>query len=211
MVGRPRCPPAGNSAFRTRSHPRLRLAWDDDALRRARYPERRGAHAMQAAASPPRVRVSAARRCQCAGALRRPPRARQLRHPKHARVKAWLAHRPRFHLHLTPTDVSWFNQMERWFGLVTSALSGVGRSGRCVSSSNASTHLSIATMPRSVPLSGLQRPICPFGLQRPTRFLRSIRAELNDFQKQFTGRGTGSPNTQGSIGLPIDPCARWLA
>ena len=35
---------------------------------------------------------------------------------KHARVKAWLAKRPRYHVHYTPTYASWINQVERWFG-----------------------------------------------------------------------------------------------
>lgn len=38
---------------------------------------------------------------------------------KHARVRAWLARRPRFHLHFTPTYSSWLNQVERWFALIT--------------------------------------------------------------------------------------------
>lgn len=38
---------------------------------------------------------------------------------KHVRVKAWLARRPRFHLHFTPTYSSWLNQVERWFALIT--------------------------------------------------------------------------------------------
>ena len=38
---------------------------------------------------------------------------------KHARVKRWLAARPRFHLHFTPTYSSWLNQVERWFGLLS--------------------------------------------------------------------------------------------
>lgn len=38
---------------------------------------------------------------------------------KHARVKAWLASRPRFQVHYTPTYSSWLNQVERWFGLIT--------------------------------------------------------------------------------------------
>ena len=38
---------------------------------------------------------------------------------KHAKVKAWLAKRERFHLHFTPTYSSWLNQVERWFGLIT--------------------------------------------------------------------------------------------
>lgn len=38
---------------------------------------------------------------------------------KHPRVRAWLARRPRFQLHYTPTYSSWLNQVERWFGLIT--------------------------------------------------------------------------------------------
>jgi transposase len=38
---------------------------------------------------------------------------------KHARVRAWLARRPRYHVHFTPTYASWLNQLERWFGLIT--------------------------------------------------------------------------------------------
>ncbi len=38
---------------------------------------------------------------------------------KHAKIKAWLAKRPRYHIHYTPTYSSWLNQVERWFGLIT--------------------------------------------------------------------------------------------
>lgn len=34
---------------------------------------------------------------------------------KHPKVKAWLARRPRFHLHFTPTSASWLNSVERFF------------------------------------------------------------------------------------------------
>ncbi len=34
---------------------------------------------------------------------------------KHAKVKAWLAQRPRFHVHYTPTYASWLNQVEHWY------------------------------------------------------------------------------------------------
>jgi putative transposase len=37
----------------------------------------------------------------------------------HPKVKAWLAARPRFHFHFTPTYSSWLNQVERWFGIIT--------------------------------------------------------------------------------------------
>src|ERR1700730_18141361 len=38
---------------------------------------------------------------------------------KHAEVRAWLAKRPRYSLHFTPTYSSWINQLERWFALIT--------------------------------------------------------------------------------------------
>jgi putative transposase len=38
---------------------------------------------------------------------------------KHAKVRGWLARRPRFHVHYTPTYASWLNQIERWFGLLS--------------------------------------------------------------------------------------------
>jgi transposase len=38
---------------------------------------------------------------------------------KTALIKRWLAERPRYHVHFTPTSASWINQVERWFGLLT--------------------------------------------------------------------------------------------
>jgi len=38
---------------------------------------------------------------------------------KHAKVRRWLAARPRFHVHYTPTYASWINQVEIWFNIVT--------------------------------------------------------------------------------------------
>ncbi len=34
-------------------------------------------------------------------------------------IRNWLAKRPRFHLHFTPTSVSWLNLVERWFAALT--------------------------------------------------------------------------------------------
>jgi transposase len=34
-------------------------------------------------------------------------------------IHRWLAKRPRFHLHFTPTSASWINMVERWFALLT--------------------------------------------------------------------------------------------
>jgi transposase len=38
---------------------------------------------------------------------------------KTAIISNWLAKRPRYHVHFTPTGGSWLNQVERWFGLLT--------------------------------------------------------------------------------------------
>ena len=38
---------------------------------------------------------------------------------KTALIRNWLAKRPRFHMHFTPTSASWLNLVERWFGLLT--------------------------------------------------------------------------------------------
>ena len=38
---------------------------------------------------------------------------------KHPEVKRWLAARPRYHVHFTPTGSSWLNQIERWFAEIT--------------------------------------------------------------------------------------------
>jgi len=38
---------------------------------------------------------------------------------KHAKVRLWLAQRPRFHIQYTPTYSCWLNEVQRWFGLIT--------------------------------------------------------------------------------------------
>jgi transposase len=37
-------------------------------------------------------------------------------------VRDWIARRPRFHVHFTPTGSSWINQVERWFAYLTTQL-----------------------------------------------------------------------------------------
>ena len=34
-------------------------------------------------------------------------------------IRNWLATRPRYHVHFTPTGASWLNQVERWFALLS--------------------------------------------------------------------------------------------
>lgn len=38
---------------------------------------------------------------------------------KHPKIKRWLAARPRYHIHYTPTYASWLNQVEIWFNIIT--------------------------------------------------------------------------------------------
>jgi transposase len=38
---------------------------------------------------------------------------------KHPDVRKWLADRPQYHVHFTPTSSSWLNQIERWFAEIT--------------------------------------------------------------------------------------------
>lgn len=38
---------------------------------------------------------------------------------KTSSIRAWLAKRPRFHVHFTPTGASWINLVERWFAALT--------------------------------------------------------------------------------------------
>jgi putative transposase len=38
---------------------------------------------------------------------------------KHHKVRNWLAVRPRYHVHYTPTYSSWLNQVEIWFNIIT--------------------------------------------------------------------------------------------
>ena len=41
---------------------------------------------------------------------------------KHPKVRTWLPKGPPFKLQFTPTDSSWLNQLERWFGHITERL-----------------------------------------------------------------------------------------
>lgn len=53
---------------------------------------------------------------------------------KTPRIRRWLAKRPRYHMHFTPTGASWLNQVERWFALLTQKQirRGVHRSTRAL-------------------------------------------------------------------------------
>ena len=38
---------------------------------------------------------------------------------KHPKVRAWLAQRPRWHMHFVPTYSGWLNQVEQFFAIIT--------------------------------------------------------------------------------------------
>ncbi len=38
---------------------------------------------------------------------------------KHPKVRAWLAYRLRWHMRFVPTYLSWLNQVERFFSIIT--------------------------------------------------------------------------------------------
>ena len=38
---------------------------------------------------------------------------------KTPKIKAWLARRPHYYIHFTPTSASWINQVERWCAELT--------------------------------------------------------------------------------------------
>ncbi len=48
---------------------------------------------------------------------------------KHAKVRAWLARRPRFEMRFTPTSGSWLNLVERFFADLTAAIRARGFAG----------------------------------------------------------------------------------
>ena len=61
------------------------------------------------------------------------------------RIRRWLAKRPRFHLHFTPTSASWLNLVERWFAELTENRSGAASTAAHASWNTLSAASSITT------------------------------------------------------------------
>ena len=86
---------------------------------------------------------------------------------KHPRVKRWLALRPRFHVHFTPTYASWLNQVEIWFNRITqqairrgtfqSVKELVAKIDQFVRSSNAQAHPFVWTATADSILAKIER------------------------------------------------------
>ena len=77
---------------------------------------------------------------------------------KTAAVKAWLARRPHWHVHFTPTSASWINQVERWFAELTRKQLQRGVHPRPASSKPTSGPSSKSTTKTPSPSSGPNRP-----------------------------------------------------
>jgi hypothetical protein len=99
-------------------------------------------------------------------------------------IKNWLAKRPRYHVHFTPTGGSWLNQVERWFALLTQRVIKRG------------AHTSISQLERAIrefidahnvnpnPSSGLVRlttssPASPALPPAPTKSMLPINARFS--------------------------------
>ena len=108
----PMAPGVGRAA-----HPHLHPTRHDIAFCSTGYRHRRRDRQMLQAAPRHRVprrpsnrstgRCRTGRRCISSWTIMPPTKT-----PK---IKAWLARRPHWHVHFTPTSASWINQVERWF------------------------------------------------------------------------------------------------
>jgi hypothetical protein len=77
---------------------------------------------------------------------------------KHQNMRRWLAARPRFHVHYTPTYGSWLNQVEIWFNLITQQAIRRGTSIAWKISCARSISSSLSTTPDPGPSSGPRPP-----------------------------------------------------
>ena len=73
-------------------------------------------------------------------------------------IRNWLACRPRWHVHLTPTSSSWLKQVERFFALLTERQIRRGIHRSIDARAPPSTILSPPTMPIQNPSAGPSQP-----------------------------------------------------
>jgi transposase len=73
-------------------------------------------------------------------------------------IRNWLAKRPRFHLHFTPTSASWLNLVERWFANLTESNSAAASIAQHTNSNRPSAAISITTTNNQSPSSGTKPP-----------------------------------------------------
>ena len=76
---------------------------------------------------------------------------------KHPKVKAWLARRPRFKMHFTPTSSSWLNLVERFFAISPRTSSARAASPRFKNWLTTSMLISPSATPIRVPINGRRK------------------------------------------------------
>ncbi len=103
---------------------------------------------------------------------------------KHPRVKAWLARRPRWHIHFIPTYSSWLNQVERFFALVTDKTIRRGSFSSVKDLVNKVDHF----------VTQYNKSCKPFVW---TATADSILRKLDDSHHELTGRHTSRPAIEG--------------
>jgi len=96
---------------------------------------------------------------------------------KTALIRRWLAKRPRFHVHFTPTSASWLNLVERWFSTLTERQIRRG------------THRSTRELERAI------RRSLDLNHANPTPFIWTKTADqLFASLKRFCERTSGTPH-----------------
>ncbi len=88
------------------------------------------------------------------------------------KVKRWLAARPRYHIHFTPTYSSWLNRIEIWFNVVLSVRSITRAATLPVARSFAAITACFPAGPRPVLSSSLRRVLLMF-LRLPPKYASS--------------------------------------
>ena len=104
---------------------------------------------------------------------------------KTAAIRRWLAKRPRYHVHFTPTSASWLNLVERWFVELTEKQirRGVHRSTREL----------VTTIQRYLGVTN-ETPGHSCGIKRLTRFWRASPGSASELL------------TRGEPLAPVLPC-----
>jgi transposase len=97
---------------------------------------------------------------------------------KTAAIRRWLAKRPRYHVHFTPTSASWLNLVERWFVELTDKQirRGVHRSTREL----------VTAIQRYLAVTNERRLGHSCGIKPPTRFWRASLGFASELLTQDT-------------------------
>jgi transposase len=113
---------------------------------------------------------------------------------KHPAVKQWLAMRPRYHVHFTPTRSSWLNQIERWFAEITrkQIRRGTFRSVRDLTRA-IQYYIGLQQESPTLSLGGQRQPHHPQGpqIQRTFRYTRLVSRPCDTYNGMSTSKRSG--------------------